>query len=89
MSAYSAYAKHGTDNAGVLMFVIAGTIVNEAHIKCASKTRDHIVIEFNDTTNMDISFNSEPEAGEALKQLISILGPTYEIDKGEVVSRNE
>ena len=68
------------------MFVIAGTIVNEAHIKCASKTNDHIVIEFIDATNIDISFNSEPEAGDALRKLISILGPTYEIDKGEVVT---
>lgn len=71
------------------MFVIAGTIVNEAHIKCASKTADHIIIEFVDATNMDISFNSEPEAGDALRQLISILGPTYEIDKGEVADRSE
>ncbi len=71
------------------MFVIAGTIVNEAHIKCASKTNDHIVIEFIDATNIDISFDSEPEAGDALRQLISILGPTYEIDKGEVVTRND
>lgn len=71
------------------MFVIADVIVNEQHIKCASKVADHILIEFADATNMDISFNSEPEAGSALRSLISILNPTCEIEGGEIEARGE
>lgn len=72
-----------------MIIIIAGRVFNLQHCKAVTKHEDHLILDWNDATLTDISFNSEPECMDAFRTVVSLMNPTVEVEAGEVIQNDE
>ncbi len=61
------------------------TVLNLDNITDVTKQADHLLFETSDGKVIEVVYNSEPEARDAIMKIINLLGVTTEVG-GEIIT---